>query len=133
MSNEQLNIIFWIALIGTFLSTRGLAQSAVPLIDASELQAQLQADSSVVVLDTRSPEEYQAGHLANARFVNYATFRLSDVQDIAKETPIVVYCLSGGRSGRVAQQLLNAGYESVKNLNGGIRNWQVAGFNVIQE
>jgi len=109
------------------------AQSSVPLVEADTLEEILQEDSSVVLLDTRSPEEYQEGHLENARFVNYTTFQLSDVQDIAKETPIVVYCLSGGRSGRVAQQLLNAGYENVKNLNGGIRSWQAAGKEVKRE
>ena len=109
------------------------AQSAVPLVEADALEKLLQEDSSVVVLDTRSPEEYQQGHLEKARFVNYTTFKLSDVHDLAKETPIVVYCLSGGRSGRVAQQLLNAGYENVKNLNGGIRSWQAAGKEVKRE
>jgi rhodanese-related sulfurtransferase len=120
-------------LVLLIISTKGLGQSAVPLVEADTLEELLKEDSSVVLLDTRSPEEYQEGHLENARFVNYTTFQLSDVQDIAKETPIVVYCLSGGRSGRVAQQLLNAGYENVKNLNGGIRSWQAAGKEVKRE
>lgn len=122
-----------LTLLLLFFSLRGLAQTAVPLIEADTLEELLKEDSSVVVLDTRSPQEYQEGHLENARFVNYATFQLSDVHDLAKETPIVVYCLSGGRSGRVAQQLLNAGYENVKNLNGGIRGWQAAGKEVKRE
>ncbi|MGD1893380.1 MAG: rhodanese-like domain-containing protein [Cyclobacteriaceae bacterium] len=122
-----------LSLVLFFFSMKGLAQSAVPLIEADVLEKLLQEDSSVVVLDTRSSEEYQAGHLENARFVNYATFQLSDVHDLAKESPIVVYCLSGGRSGRVAQQLLNAGYKNVKNLNGGVRSWQAAGKEVKRE
>jgi len=126
-------MILRVALIWMFFSLKGLAQSTVPLIEADDLQVLLQEDSSIVVLDTRSPEEYQAGHLKSARFVNYTTFQLSDIQDISEETPVVVYCLSGGRSGRVAQQLLKAGYQDVKNLSGGIRSWQAAGLNVKKE
>ncbi len=126
-------MILRVALIWMFFSLKSLAQSTVPLIEADDLQVLLQEDSSIVVLDTRSPEEYQAGHLKSARFVNYTTFQLSDIQDISEETPVVVYCLSGGRSGRVAQQLLKAGYQDVKNLSGGIRSWQAAGLNVKKE
>ena len=115
------------------LSLNGLAQSSVQLIEANALEQRLQEDSSIVVLDTRSPQEYQEGHMENARFVNYATFTLSDVQDIAKETPIVVYCLSGGRSGRVANELVKAGYQDVKNLEGGMRSWKAAGKKVVYE
>ena len=117
----------------SILSLHGLAQSSVPLIEADSLEQLLVEDSSVVVLDTRSPREYQEGHLENARFVNYDTFTLSDVQDIPKETPVVVYCLSGGRSGQVAEQLVKAGYQDVKNLNGGIRSWKATGKKVVYE
>ena len=117
----------------SFLSLQALAQSSVMLIETDALEQRLQTDSSMVILDTRSPQEYQEGHLENARFVNYATFTLSDVQDIAKETPIVVYCLSGGRSGRVASELTKAGYQDVKNLNGGMRGWKTAGKEIVYE
>ncbi|WKN44118.1 rhodanese-like domain-containing protein [Tunicatimonas pelagia] len=126
-------IVVYLLWIIVLPSVESCAQSEVPLIEADALQKLVQEDNSVVVLDTRSPEEYQSGHLENARFVNYATFQLSDVQDIPLDSLVVVYCLSGGRSGRVAQQLLKAGYQDVKNLNGGIRSWQTAGFNVEKE
>lgn len=126
-------IIVYLLLFIVLPSVESGAQSPAPLIEADALQKILQKDSSVIVLDTRSPEEYREGHLENARFVNYTTFQLSDIQDIAKKTPIVVYCLSGGRSGRVAQQLLKAGYRNIKNLNGGIRSWQAAGFKLKKE
>lgn len=117
----------------SILSLNGMAQSSVTFIEADTLAQQLAQDGSLVLLDTRSPQEYQEGHLENARFVNYATFQLSDVQDIPKDARIVVYCLSGGRSGRVAEQLVKAGYQDVKNLKGGIRSWQAAGQTVVRE
>ncbi len=103
---------------------------SVPQIQPEEL-AEIQ--SEVIILDTRSPEEYQEGHLENARFVNFETFRLEEVADISKDDKIVVYCKKGGRSHQVAQQLINAGYKRVKNLEGGIQAWKEQGYKITND
>lgn len=100
---------------------------SLPKILPEEL-VELQADTDLVILDTRSPEEYEQGHLENARFVNYETFRLEDVADLSKEQKIIVYCKKGGRSDKVSQQLIDAGYKRVKSLTGGITAWQEKGY-----
>ena len=94
---------------------------------------ELLSDTSIVLLDTRSPQEYATGHLRNARLVNFQTFQLSDVQDIPKDAEIIVYCAVGGRSNRVGMQLLSAGYQEVRNLEGGITNWKSKGYQVVNE
>lgn len=104
----------------------------VPLIEPAALKDLLQ-DESIVLLDTRSPEEYASGHLEDSRFVNFQTFQLSDVQDIPKDAEIIVYCAVGGRSNRVGMQLLSAGYENVRNLEGGITNWKNQGYELIND
>lgn len=104
----------------------------VPLIEPAALKDLLQ-EESIVLLDTRSPEEYASGHLEDSRFVNFQTFQLSEVQDIPKDAEIIVYCAVGGRSNRVGMQLLSAGYENVRNLEGGITNWKNQGYEVIND
>jgi rhodanese-related sulfurtransferase len=104
----------------------------VPLVEPAALKELLQ-DENIVLLDTRSPEEYASGHLEDSRFVNFQTFRLSDVQDIPKDAEIIVYCAVGGRSNRVGMQLLSAGYENVRNLEGGITNWKNQGYEVFND
>jgi len=104
----------------------------VPLIQPATLE-ELLSDTSIVLLDTRSPQEYATGHLRNARLVNFQTFQLSDVQDIPKDAEIIVYCAVGGRSNRVGMQLLSAGYQEVRNLEGGITNWKSKGYQVVNE
>lgn len=73
-----------------------------------------------VIIDVRQPEEYARGHVAGAinmppdelMKVGHATTALDDV---AKDAPIILYCLSGSRS-RVSQTFLDvAGYTNVKN------------------
>ena len=102
----------------------------VPLIRAAELDS-LQQQQPVVLLDTRTPEEYAVSHLRDARFVNYKTFTLTEVEGLSKDTNIVVYCAVGYRSERVGEQLQEAGYRRVHNLYGGIFDWKNQGYSVI--
>jgi rhodanese-related sulfurtransferase len=57
------------------------AKAVVPAITAQEVQARLQADQPVVVLDVREPEEYDQGHIAQARLLprGLLEFRIRDV------------------------------------------------------
>ena len=53
--------------------------------------------------------------------------RLSEFPD-AKDAKIVIYCRSGGRSVKTAKILIAEGYINVFNLNGGVRAWSEAGY-----
>lgn len=82
------------------------------------------ANDSVQLVDVRTPEEYAAGHIENAKnidvynpeFINVATKTLD------KSRPVAVYCRSGKRSADAAQKLTGKGYK-VTNLMGGIMAW----------
>ena len=80
----------------------------VPLVQPSTLDSLRQTDS-VVLLDTRSPEEYSVSHLPQARFVNYDTFRPEDISDIPADAEVVVYCAVGYRSERLGRRLRGRG------------------------
>lgn len=76
-----------------------------------------------VLLDTREPEEFAVSHLKGAKFVGYDTFDLGTLKDIPKSQPIVVYCSIGARSQDIGKRLVDAGYQEVYNLYGGIFHW----------
>ena len=105
-------------------------KNTVPLIRPSALDS-LKKVRPVVLLDTRTPEEYAVSHLPDARFVNYETFTPENVRDIPKDAEVVVYCAVGYRSERVGEQLQEAGYQRVQNLYGGIFAWKNQGHEVI--
>lgn len=104
----------------------------VPLIKPAALDS-LQQQRSVVLLDTRTPEEYAVSHLPHARFVNYDTFEVTDVSDVDKDAEVVIYCAVGYRSERVGEALQKAGYRHVQNLYGGIFAWKNAGNTVMNQ
>jgi len=87
----------------------------------------------VIILDAREKREYEVSHLRGARWVGYDDFDLSRVKDLPKDTPIVVYCSVGYRSGVVANKLLTAGFENVENLYGGIFEWKNRGYPVYRD
>lgn len=74
--------------------------------------------SNVVLVDVRSEEEYNEGHLDNAINIPYDYIlegsKESDLIDI--NTKIIVYCKSGKRSSVAYEQLKKAGYKNVYNL-----------------
>ena len=74
------------------------------------------------VIDVRSPEEFQDGHLPNATNipVDEVERRLADVDKLTggdRAKPVVVYCARGSRAAKAKATLDGAGYQRV--VNGG--------------
>ena len=76
-----------------------------------------------VLLDVRTPAEWQVSHLPGARRVDPEADAQTVAGDVAKDAPIVTYCAVGYRSGLMAQRLRAAGYTQVHNLEGSIFQW----------
>lgn len=83
--------------------------------------AQDELPQQAVLIDVRSPEEFAAGHIENA--IPLPLNRLArEIGNVVtdKDTPVIVYCQSGGRSAAARQQMLDMGYRNVIN-GGGVR------------
>ena len=76
-----------------------------------------------VLLDVRTPEEWNVSHLPGARRVDPNAAVENVGAGLAKETPIVTYCAVGYRSGEMADRLRAAGFSNVHNLEGSIFQW----------
>jgi rhodanese-related sulfurtransferase len=76
-----------------------------------------------VLLDVRTEEEWNVSHLPGARRVEPNASIEKVTPGIPKETPIVTYCAVGYRSGALATKLREAGFTSVRNLEGSIFQW----------
>jgi rhodanese-related sulfurtransferase len=86
------------------------------------------ANPVVQLLDVRTRDEFDEGHIAGATLVdvNDSTFVEQAMAILDKQRPVAVYCRSGRRSARAAN-LLSAQGCQVTNLIGGVMAWQDAG------
>jgi rhodanese-related sulfurtransferase len=86
------------------------------------------SDSSVVVLDVRTPAEFMSGHLANAINIDVEGMQFnSDVAKLDKSKTYAVYCRSGRRSVIATDEMSKLGFKTLFNLEGGTGAWSAAG------
>ena len=77
-------------------------------------------ENNAVLVDVRTKEEYEAGHLNDA--INAPLDNVvAELKDYDKDTAIIVYCKSGVRSNKAYEALTNAGYTNLYDL-GSISN-----------
>ena len=90
---------------------------------SAEEAYEMMASQEVVVVDVRTREEYDGGHIENAVLVPNESIG-SEMPDALpdKEATLLVYCRSGRRSKDAAQKLLALGYQSVYDF-GGVIDW----------
>ena len=76
------------------------------------------AETDALLLDVRTPEEFREGRIPGS--TNLPLLELDDIFSLAENpnTPLYVYCLTGGRSGQAVYELQSRGYTNVKNLGG---------------
>ncbi len=85
--------------------------------DIGQGVAEYTSTSGAVLLDVRTSQEYQEGHIPGS--INIPLQRISgDVIPAKKDTPLFVYCHSGARSSQAVRTLTKIGYTSVKNIGG---------------
>lgn len=105
---------------------------AVQLVSASDA-AELLDDTAAreVVLDIRTPDEYNDGHLANAVLIDFYEPDFRDmISGLDRDEDYVLYCRSGNRSAEAAKIMRELGFNSVDEVDGGIVAWLEAGLPV---
>lgn len=77
-----------------------------------------------LLLDVRNPDEWALGHVEGAHLLPLPELdaRIAELSEW-KGRPVIVHCRKGPRSERAARRLLDAGFEDVSILEGGIEAW----------
>ena len=94
-------------------------------IKPQEFKNMLDNNEDILILDTRNDYETRVGLFENAIDLNLSTFRdfpeaISDLPEEYKTKQIVMYCTGGIRCEKASLVMMNAGFENVKQLEGGI-------------
>lgn len=92
-------------------------------IDIADFAQKIDTDN-VLVIDLRTPEEFEVGHLENALNIDYYNdnFR-TKLKELDKQNTYLVYCRSGNRSSQAMSIMKDLGFEYVYELDGGITAW----------
>lgn len=112
-----------IMLFGGCSNTEENAKVEYKKISATEAKTIIDKDSNIVILDVRTQEEFDTGHIKNAVLLPDTDIkqRASTVLP-DKKKQILVYCRSGRRSAIASQELISMGYTNVVDF-GGIIDW----------
>jgi len=127
-------IIFLMGLLLSSCQTRQ-DQHITPVLpaQAAELIAKQQGNADFVILDIRTPGEYQSGHIKDAILIDYYSKSFGDeIGRLDKEKTYLVYCRSGNRSARSMDLLKKLQFQRVYHLATGIISWNAAGLPLVK-
>ena len=125
---------FLIALVGALLlylmvSSNVLKDSARPessgyrQITQQEAKALMDSNTGWILLDVRTQEEYDSGHIPGAVLLPNETIGVTEIPSLPdKSQMILIYCRSGNRSKQAAEKLEKLGYTNLYEF-GGIISW----------
>jgi rhodanese-related sulfurtransferase len=94
-------------------------------VSAEEAYKLINEDKEFVILDVRTKEEYDSGHIPGAKLfpVQVLPTKISELEEY-KDKPVLVYCASGGRSPRAVNTLVDSDFTNLYHLNRGISSWR---------
>ena len=103
-------------------STQAHAGASFRTVTPLEAKSLIETRKDLLLVDVRSPEEFQGGSLPGATLIPFWDFAKGRF-DLPKDKPILLVCAVGGRSLACGQILASKGYREVYNLKGGLDAW----------
>ena len=112
--------------IFSFLQVTSAADAKNITVD--EAAKLLKTDTNVVVLDVRTPREFEAGHIKGATNINFNDKEFARrVAALDKNKTYIVHCAAGGRSAKACEQIKTMDFKNMLHMNQGFNAWKEAG------
>jgi rhodanese-related sulfurtransferase len=70
-----------------------------------------------VIIDVRDPDKYNSDHIAGAVNFSHTQIDAGQVPDLPKDAPIVLYCGTGNKAGRMKAQLEQEGFTNLRSTS----------------
>lgn len=124
-------IFFYFILVFSIFSCRNTIESQTIELSPKEIQTLLKKENPQII-DVRTSEEFSEEHVADAINIDFfAETFLNDIQKLDKNKPVLLYCRSGKRSAKSAEEFKKAGFKKIYTLEGGLIKWKSEGFNLL--
>jgi rhodanese-related sulfurtransferase len=113
------------------VSEAALQTSVVIDVSAQEAYTLIQEkmnDPDFKILDVRTPDEYNTGHLEGAINIDYNSDDFKEkLTTLDRSGEYLVYCRSGNRSSGAVKVMEELGFTMIYHMNGGIIDWNAEG------
>jgi rhodanese-related sulfurtransferase len=117
-----------IALTLFIACTSGLAIEEMTPRQASDLIADNAGNADFVILDIRTPEEFDAGHIEGAIMVDFRADNFeAEMDKLDRDKAYLLYCRTGNRSRQSLETIDRLGFGEIYHLSDGIAGWQADG------
>lgn len=120
-----------VALIAFTSGGNDAAQQNGLTLEVSTQTGKQMLDEGAFMLDVRNPDEWEMYHVDGATLIPLPELE-ARIDEVPRDQQIVVICNSGNRSKVGRDILLDAGFENVNSIAGGIQAWMSAGYDVVK-
>ncbi|ASN83020.1 rhodanese-like domain-containing protein [Deinococcus ficus] len=96
-------------------------------VSVTDLKAAVEGGAAV--LDVRTAAEFAEGHIGGAANIPLDSLG-ARTGELDPAQPLYVICRSGSRSAQASALLVGAGFRDIRNVTGGMNDWQAAGYPV---
>lgn len=94
-------------------------------LNAQEFYNKITSDDMAVILDVRTPDEYNGGHIPNSILIDIYNPKFPQkISELDKDKNYYIYCRSGNRSYHAGVFMLSEGFAFVSHLEDGIISWK---------
>ena len=135
MKQKKRYVLFLVSLIA-MLFCIGLAAAEQELLsveEAHELVSQNSGNKNFIIIDLRTRDDYDQGHIGGAISMNYyATNFQRMASQLDRDALIFMYCQRGKQSPMALRDFKKMGFTQVRILDGGIAGWVAAGLPLAQ-
>ena len=129
--NKMIYIVFLVivVIVGLILLLNKVNQNVdnkavIKHVSMDDIAEIMDKNDDYIILDVRTIDEYNAGHIPNAICIPNETIGNNTISELSdKEQLILIYCRSGNRSKQAAEKLKKLGYTNLIEF-GGIIDWK---------
>jgi thioredoxin len=112
----------------SIFSCKGQTSKNIIELDPKAFTEKITATPNAQVVDVRTPQEFAGGHLDNAINIDYLADSFeANTQKLDKTKPVFVYCKTNTRSPKASEKLVELGFKTIYNMQGGLLKWDAEG------
>lgn len=129
-TKKRLSFLLVIALL--VLAAPAMATELKELTPGQAVKV-IESVPNLMILDIRTPDEFRSGHLKGARNIDfYGRDFAARLAELDRESPYLVYCRTGRRSGVTIDYLKKLEFKKIYHLKDGITGWKSKGLPLVR-